>query len=82
MNAKILIPLCATVALLAGCKPRDENATAPANDAAAGATSTPSDAAAPPPADTAPPPSETPPPTDTPPPSETPPQNPPPSGGQ
>jgi type VI secretion system secreted protein VgrG len=81
MNAKLLIPLCAAVALLAACKPR-EDTTAPANDAA-NAPSTTAPAETPPPADSAaPPPSETPPPADTPPPSDTPPPNPPPSGGQ
>ena len=75
MNTKLLIPLCAAVALLAGCKDRSHDATKA--DEPAAAPSTPTTPAAPPPADAAP--------ADTapanPPPADTQPANPPPSGG-
>ena len=79
MNTKLLIPLCAAVALLAGCKDRSHDATKADEPAATpDATATP----APPPADTAPAdtaPADTAP--SNPPPADTQPANPPPSGG-
>lgn len=76
MSTKLLIPLCAAVALLAACD-RGDKADAPAD-----ATTTPGT-----PAET-PPPSDMPPPADAPPPGETPPAGetetpppPPPPGG-
>jgi hypothetical protein len=60
MNTKLLVSLCAAVALFSACNKRDEPATTPST------TTTP--------AETPPPPAETPPPADTqPPPAETPP---------
>src|SRR5262245_61912789 len=77
MTTKLLVSLCAAVALLSACSKREE--TAPPADTAA----PPADTTATPPADTtAPPASETPPPPDqsAPPPADsTQPSNPPPS---
>ena len=87
MTAKYLIPLCATVALLAGCNNRDN----PPPEQSPGTTSTPDDAPAPGTGDTptnpggtagdasATPPDSTvtPPPAETTPPGETPPTTPP-----
>jgi hypothetical protein len=75
MSTKLLVPLCAAVALLASCGKNDEKAgdTAPPPDT----TATPAaPAETPPPSDT--PPAETPP-AETPPASETNPPPPPPS---
>jgi len=65
MSTKLLVPLCAAVALLASCGKHDEKA---------GDTAPPPDTTATPAA-----PAETPPPSDTPPPAETPPAETPPA---
>jgi len=75
MNTKLLIPLCAAVALLAGCKDRSHDATKA--DEPASTPATPTTPTAPPPADAAP--ADTAP--SNPPPADTQPANPPPSGG-
>ncbi|HET9864563.1 MAG TPA: hypothetical protein VFP37_14045, partial [Steroidobacteraceae bacterium] len=93
MNAKLLVPLLATAALLAACNNRN-NDTGVGSDSDSGSMSTPDDTAttpggtggetgtppATPPDTAAPPPSDTPPPADSPDSGE--PTNPPPSGGQ
>ena len=77
MNTKLLIPLCAAVALLAGCKDRSHDATKADEPAATPSTTTTPAETPPPPADAAP--ADTAP--SNPPPADTQPANPPPSGG-
>jgi len=82
MSTKLLVSLCAAIALMAACnKPKDKDATGGDTASQPGAAATP-DAQAPPPADSqAPPPadSSTPPPADAQPPaSDEKPANPPP----